>query len=58
MKLISYAVLNWAATAIVAAIFERETLGQRWSNPIFYSNLLNQGVFLSEGRLERGRNDE
>ena len=27
---------------MVAAIFERETLGQRWSNPIFYSTLLNQ----------------
>ena len=37
---------------MVAAIFERETLGQRWSNPIFYSTLLNQGVFISEGRLE------
>jgi len=37
---------------MVATIFERETLGQRWSNPIFYSTLLNQGVFISEGRLE------
>jgi hypothetical protein len=36
----------------VATIFERETLGQRWSNSIFYSTLLNQGVFISESRLE------
>jgi hypothetical protein len=37
------------ATAIVAAVFERETLGQRWSGFILYSTLMSQ---VDSGRPE------